>query len=117
MGVQVVCTEGYPLVTCRCTKKHDPVSVNACPLKHHHSNLYTGSGPGSAKLKTPGPAPVETIEAYEWVVVSNNDYKGWDPQPSKQSAIVAMGALPEEANAKLRRRLVRTEKFDWENVL
>lgn len=36
MGVISICTEGYQIAVCRCTKEHWPVPTEPCPPGHAH---------------------------------------------------------------------------------
>lgn len=39
MALIAICSEGFPLSNCRCTKHHDPLQVRPCPPGHKHKGF------------------------------------------------------------------------------
>lgn len=123
MGVQAVCTSGYPTSICRCRKKHDPVEVVECYDRHRHANLYTGSGPGAQQIaKT---EPVEIVEYEEWqpLVESGAVIK---PRPSHDAlkfyfesppGSTFSDGEPRDGVVGIRKRTVRIEYGSWITVV
>lgn len=39
MGLKTICTDGYPVSNCRCTKDHRPYGVVECKPGHRHQGV------------------------------------------------------------------------------
>ena len=59
----------------------------------------------------------DVIITEEWAVVTNNDYDGWKEfGTDKSGALTAFAAYPDDAGARLNKRVSRTVRTKWLKV-